>query len=362
MNIEQDTDGMKMKWKIPLFLIALGLAGMAALYAYILSYDVNRLKPDIIAAVKNTTGRNLTIKGDIKIAFGLSPSLVIEGISLENAGWGSRPRMLQIKRFELQLALLPLITGTIEVRKASLINSEIFLEVNKKGVLNLPYPGARSLTTEPAEDDSRLFLPRITLKNVRIIDSRLIFRGRLSTKPITLYLKRLRLNASAPGGKARLDFTATYNKQPLTAEGLVGPVYDLLDPEKPWSLELAVNAGGSKLELAGHIKNVLKGSGLALDFKFASRKVSKTAGSVGIRLPFKTGAWIAGHLSGGLESDLKLSRMELKTGRNKLRGFVLAKLKGGKPYFNATLTSERLDLRPTGRAKKIAGKPPPPPF
>jgi len=73
MDIEKETGSMKMKWKIPLFLIAFGLAGMAALYAYILSYDVNRLKPNIIAAVKNATGRNLNIKGKIKIAIGLSP-------------------------------------------------------------------------------------------------------------------------------------------------------------------------------------------------------------------------------------------------------------------------------------------------
>ena len=351
---------MKMRWKIPLFLIAIGLAGMAVVYAYILSYDVNRLKPDIISAIGNSTGRKLTIKGDIKIAFGFFPSLVIEGVSLENAGWGSRPRMLQIKRFELQLALLPLITGTLEVRNASLINSEIFLEVNQKGVLNLPDPGARSLTKKPAEDDHRLFLPRIALKNVNIINSRLIYKGRLATRPITLHLKRLRLKASAPGGKARLDFTATYNKHPLVAKGRVGSVYDLLDPEKPWSLELTANTIGAKLELAGHIKNVLKGSGLALDFKLVSRDVSRTAAAAGLRLAFKTGARVTGHLSGGLESELKLSRMKFKTGRNQLQGFVRAKLIGGKPYFNATLTSDRLDLRPAGRTKKKAGKRPAP--
>lgn len=345
---------MKMKWKITLFLIAIGLAGMAALYAYILSYDVNQLKPDIITAVENSTGRKLTIRGDLKIAFGFFPSLVIEGVSLENADWGSRPQMLQIKRFELQLALLPLITGTLEVRKAALINSEIFLEVNQKGVLNLPDPGARSSKTKPAEDGHQLFLPRIALKNLNIINSRLIYKSRLATRPITLQLKRLRLKASPARGIGRLDFTATYNKQPVIAKGLVGPVYDLLDSEKPWALELAVNAVGSKLELAGHIKNVLKGSGMALDFKFISQDVSKTAAVAGIRLPLKTGARVAGHLSGGLENGLKLSRVEFKTGRNKLQGFVLAKLKGGKPYFNATLTSERLDLRPADSPKAAA--------
>ena len=231
---------------------------MAALYAFILSYDVNRLKPDIIAAVKKATGRNLNIKGKIKIAIGLVPSLIIERVSLGNAGWGSRPRMLQIKRFELQLALLPLISGTLEVRNASLIDSEIFIEVNKNGSLNLPDLGPWYPTNKPAVDDnSRTFLPRIALANIRIINSRLIYKGRLSTKPITLHLKQLRLKAPAAGSKARLDFTATYNKQPLTAKGFVGPLHDFLDPEKPWSLKLAVNAVGSKLEFTGHIKNIL---------------------------------------------------------------------------------------------------------
>ncbi|MCP3952419.1 MAG: AsmA family protein, partial [Desulfobacterales bacterium] len=345
-----------MKWKIPLFLAVFLFVGLAALYAYILAYDFNSLKPEIISAVKRSTGRELAIKGKIKVAIGLSPSLVIDRVSLENAKWGSRPRMLQVKRFEMQLALLPLITGTLEVRKASLIDSEFFLEVNNKGILNLPDPGAKSPPAESVDTDSRSFLPQIDLKNVRIINSRLIFKGRLATKPMTLYLKQARLTSSAPGSKTRLDITATYNEQPLVAKGVVGPFDSLLDPEKPWPLELAVNAIGSKLKLAGTVKNVLLGSGMALDFKFASGDVSRSAGIAGIHLPFKTGATIAGHLSGSLENSLKLSRLKFNAGRNRLQGSVLAKMEGSIPYLKASLTSERLDLRPADPSKPAVGK------
>lgn len=132
---------MKLIWKIPLFLTVVLLVGLAVIYVYLLSYDFNRLKPGIISAVKDVTGRNLSIEGDIKVSIGLTPALVIENVAFQNAQWGARPEMLQIKRFEMQLALLPLFSGTLEVRRAALIDADFFIEVNQKGALNLPALG-----------------------------------------------------------------------------------------------------------------------------------------------------------------------------------------------------------------------------
>jgi len=348
-----------MKWKIPLFLAILALIGLAGLYAYVLSYDFNRLKPEIIAAVQKNTGRELVIKGDIRVAVGLLPSLVIEGVALQNAAWGSRPQMLHIKRFELQLALLPILTGALEVRKASLIDAELFLEVSPSGLLNLPEVGTQPQASKPEDPDEPFFLPQIALKNVRIINCRLLFKGRLSKKPLILNFKRLGLKAPARGDRARFEFTATYNQQPLASKGSVGSINALLDAQKPWPLELTVNSVGSKLSLNGTMKDVLKAGGIALDFKFTSRDVSKTAAAAGFKVPFKRTARAEGHLSGSLTEAIRFSRLKMRSGKNRLQGFVLARFKGGKPYFNATLTSERLDLRPAKRpgAAASGGKP-----
>lgn len=345
-----------MKWKISLSLAVFFIGSLAVLYVSLLSYDFNRLKPDIVAAVKSATGRELVIKGDIKVAIGIFPALVVEDVSLQNADWGSPPRMLQIERFELQLALLPLFTGTLEIRKASLIDAEIFLEVNPNGILNLPDIKIGSRDAPEPKDTNRPFLPQIALKKVRIIDSRLIFKGRLAKRPVVLRINRLRLKSVAPGGKARFDLAAAYNNQPLAAKGSIGSVNALLDPEKPWPLKLTLNSVGSKMELVGAIKNVFLGRGMALDIKIASRDVSKTVRTAGLSLPFKAAARLSGHLSGGLATSLKLSRMKLQAAGHEVQGFVLAKLQGGKPYFNAALTAERLDLRPAAKRKATAGK------
>ena len=347
---------MKLKWKIALFLAGFLVIGLAGVYLYLLTYDFNRLKPDIVTAVKNATGRDLAIQGDIKVAIGLTPRLVIEKVTFQNARWGSRPQMLQVKRFELQLALLPIITGALEVRRAALIDAEILLEVNRKGVLNLPDLDAGS--AEPQAESSDLpFLPEIALKDVRIVNSLLLYKGRLARKPTRLKLNRLTLKSVSPGGSSRLDLTASYDRQPLSATGTLGSLSGLLNPETPWPLSLTVNSVGAKLALSGSVRDVFQARGIDLKLNFVSRDISKTAGTAGIKIPYKTDARLTGHLSGSLDDALKFSKLQLHTGRNDVQGFVLAKLKGGKPYFNVTVTSERLDLRSTKKKKAAAVKP-----
>lgn len=170
-------------------------------------------------------------------------------------------------------------------------------------------------------------------------------------------LNQLKLKSVSPGGSSRLDLTASYNRQPLSAKGTLGSLGSLLDSEKPWPLNLTINTVGAKATLSGTIRNVFKARGINLDLKLASRNIAKTAGTAGIRLPYKTDVRLTGHLSGSLDEALKFSKLKLHTGRNDVQGFVLAKLKGGKPYFNVTVTAERLDLRPDKKKKISPAKP-----
>jgi hypothetical protein len=47
-----------MKWKISLCLAVIFIGSLAVLYASLLFYAFNRLKPDIVAAVKSATETN----------------------------------------------------------------------------------------------------------------------------------------------------------------------------------------------------------------------------------------------------------------------------------------------------------------
>ncbi len=71
-------------------LIVLVIAGVAV---FLLTLDVNQYKGRIAEAVKDATGRDLTLKGDIKLVVGFSPSLAVNDVAFANAPWGSRPQM-----------------------------------------------------------------------------------------------------------------------------------------------------------------------------------------------------------------------------------------------------------------------------
>ena len=59
------------------------------------------------------------LAGELSIHAGLQPALVAENVDFSNAPWGSRPYMATVKRLEIQVALIPLLTGKIDFRRLS---------------------------------------------------------------------------------------------------------------------------------------------------------------------------------------------------------------------------------------------------
>lgn len=93
-----------MKWKWVLRIASAAIVSLiVAAYVILSSYSYNGLKPEITSAVKDDTGRELTLGGDISLKIGFTPALVVKDVSLQNASWGSQPELAKIKRFEISL-------------------------------------------------------------------------------------------------------------------------------------------------------------------------------------------------------------------------------------------------------------------
>ena len=118
-----------MRWK---WILGVSAAVVVALIimAIILvqSYDFNKFKPLSVRMVKDATGRELTIKGDLAIEFGIRPTIVIEQVSLQNAAWSARPDLGSVKRLETQIAVWPLILGKFDFARLVLVEPEVIVE------------------------------------------------------------------------------------------------------------------------------------------------------------------------------------------------------------------------------------------
>ncbi|MCK5237659.1 MAG: AsmA family protein, partial [Deltaproteobacteria bacterium] len=126
------------KWII-LASVVLFLAVVAAAFVIVKSYDFNSLKPEIEAAVYDATGRKLEMKGDIKVKLGFTPNIIINDVTFSNASWAGDKVMASIGSFELEVGLLSLLKGVVEVKRLILSEPEILLQVNKKGLSNLEF-------------------------------------------------------------------------------------------------------------------------------------------------------------------------------------------------------------------------------
>ena len=132
-----------MRWK-KIVIAAACIIGLliAAFYVFIAFYDFNKFKPMIAKAVMNATGRELTIAGDIGLRLGVRPTLDVAEVSLQNAPWSSSPNSVRVKRMEVQIAVLPLITGNLEFIRLVLIEPEVIVEFNSADTSNFAFETA----------------------------------------------------------------------------------------------------------------------------------------------------------------------------------------------------------------------------
>lgn len=345
---------MRFKWILGV-VAAVIIVLIVAVYLILVSYDYNKLKPRIAEAARDATGRELVLKGDIALEIGLTPSLVVEDVSFQNAPWGSRPEMATIKRFEVQVALLPLLGGTVEVKRFILVEPEILIETDKSGRTNLvfeapekavtPEPSPEPLKIEPA--DEGITLPALTLEELRIERGVLTYRDGRSKKSYSVKLESLTAKAASVSSPLKLKLKGEYNEEPFELAGTLGPLPAFIDPDKAWPLDLKIRALGIDLALDGTVKDPLAPRGINLAF---TATVDDPAGlAPGRELPLEgplPPLAVSGRLKDTAPESFNVSELKLALGGMSLNGSVDINLAKDPLGLKVALNSQRLDLRP----------------
>ena len=117
-------------------LIALGvlmaslLIGLAYLSTLISPAKLTQM---LVLEVREATGRELTIAGPMHLEFFPKIAVSAEQVSLSNAAWAKNPQMASLEKVALEISLLPLLSGRIEVNSIQLAGLVLDLETNAKG-------------------------------------------------------------------------------------------------------------------------------------------------------------------------------------------------------------------------------------
>lgn len=154
------------------------IAGAAAVAIVLIVAAVlagSRLEPQELVTLVSTkveqrTGRALAIEGPVRYSLSLTPTVIAEGVRLQNAAWGSRPDMLSARRIEVRIALLPLLLGKVQVRGLELVEPDLLLEIDRNGSRNweLDSAPARSAETDPPSQQNEIAIPRLRVSGGKL--------------------------------------------------------------------------------------------------------------------------------------------------------------------------------------------------
>ncbi len=337
-----------MRWKRIVGIAAVLLIAMIVTAYFILStYDYNKFKPRIAKVVEDATGRELTLAGDIDLEVGLSPTLVVEDVSFQNAAWGSRPELAKLKRFEIQITLLPLILKRIAVKRIILVSPDILIETDSSGKSNLDFKTEEGGESQEPKDKKNARFPRVALRQALIENSRITFKDGTSAKIHVFNGQTFRSTSEAYDSPLRVEFKGALNDIPLAFAGTLGPIHALADAGQAWPLDLTIKTAGTTVSVNGSVRDVMNLKDVNLALHLEGRSIPEVARLVPMSDvpdvgPFKIGLG----LSDVAPETYKISNLKIAFGDSDLGGSAELSLAQKRPQFEAILSSQNLDLRP----------------
>ena len=299
--------------------VLLGVVGVivvlvVAAVVVLKSIDVNKYKPLIAEQAKAATGRELTIRGNLDLQIGFSPALVVHDVSFANAPWGSRAEMVKLGRFEVEVALLPLIFRQIQVKRLILVQPDILLETDARGTGNWVFGSPAAVPPPRQPTGEKAALPAVAVQKVRIEKGTLSYREGKTKQTTTLALEHLDVEAKDLTSPLTFDLAAAYNGKAFTLNGTAGALAEFSAPSRPYPLKLSLKAGGAVVEVDGSVAKPMEAEGLDLKVVAKGAELAEVAKSAGRQVPPIGPFALAAQVSGSPKA-LSVSGIDASVGK-----------------------------------------------
>lgn len=341
-----------LKWTA-IAVAALAVVVIGALLIIPSFIDVNKFKPELEKYVSETTGRSMSVGGDVRLS--LFPWA---GVSFSNLKLGNTPAFaekdfLTVRSFDVRVKLLPLLFKQVEVDRLVVQEPRVFLVTNTDGRVSWDFGAKPAEGTPPAKPDAAPAQTGLPIQSLKIGDLNiengqltLIDHGKGSRQEISrmnLSLKDVSLERPV-----RFSFSAPFNQKPMSAEGRFGPVGANIG-QSAVPLELRADAFGQlKLQLKGSVENLLAAPVANVSLEVAEFSPRKLAAEIGQSLPATADAKVLERLAfkAGVKADAKAVSVSdglLVLDDSKLN-FTLHAKEFSKPNLTFDLKLDQIDL------------------
>lgn len=213
--------------------------------------DLNDYKPAIIDAVRNATGRTLSLDGPVTLRWSFQPTIVLSNVTLSNLSGGSRPDIARIERIQARLSLATILRRQIEVVQLTLTGPNILFEevgTRPNWILSPPETAART----PSGGAGMPF--QIRIRRVDVRNGMVTFRLPARTKVVGI--RSLEVAHPTDRGPLRIEAILVYSDyEPFSLRASAQPTGG---PSDPWKTQLALSAFDTSasaqglMDVAGH--------------------------------------------------------------------------------------------------------------
>ena len=336
--------GIKIISIVGVVLIAVVVAGVAILK----SIDFNEYKGLIAEQVKDATGRDLVINGDLNLELSLNPAVAVEGVSFSNAEWGSQKEMMTVKRFAAEVSLMPLLSSQVVVKRVILEGVELIAETDKKGRGNWEFGGAPKTEEQPAEA-SEATLP--VVHSVRVRDLKVTYKDGVTGEQYSLGVDTVDLKSDGGDSPLMLNVAGNINGEAFSVDGQVGSLAAIAGGDM-FPLKLDIAALATKIGLDGKAGTPGGVPKADIGVSLTAAQITDTLAALGRLAPAAKGIElpVTGALSVktrlGLDGPQKVSLADLDVslGQLALKGRLSANLSGKVPEIDAAFNVDTLNL------------------
>ena len=240
--------------KILIAVGALLLLAVAAILVVPSFINWNGYKQQIESEARKTTGRDLSIDGDISLALLPAPKLSVKGVRFANAEGGSAPDMATLESLDVRVALMPLLSGKIQVTSLTLVKPTILLEKLPDGRGNWQIAPAGETALAPSEAAHEGIGGgglSLSFDRVRIENGTFIYRDAAAGSEQKLEALDSEIHVGSLSGPFDATGTATYQGIKARFEASAGA----LSAGQPATVRLKLGLGDpeSTLEFSGTV-------------------------------------------------------------------------------------------------------------
>lgn len=319
--------------------VAVAVTGVAILS----SMDFNRFKADVEKMAEAATGRELTIKGDLKLDISLSPSLNVSGVTMAGAAWGEQKPMMVLSNLQAKVDLLSLLSGQIDIDYIVLDGLVLVLQTDGKGRANWEFETKKAQDGQDANTAGGLaFSPRV--RDVRLHNVDLTYIDGATGGRFQVLLANVDLQAESFASPMIAVIDAVYKGVNIDARAKLGSLQHLIGSEGgSFPVNLAISAPGVDLSVIGGVEQPSAGMTVQARIIATVTEMNTLAKLVGMDLA-KATRLDARLTVTGAGTAYDISGIDVKVDASDLAGNIKLDLSGKRPQITGKLKSKLVDV------------------